>query len=301
MRSKFKLKEKYKVSESLWAYAFIAPTIIGLIIINVIPFFDTIFLSFNKTGAFGKMTWAGVENYLKFFNDPTVWQATKNTIVYMLLSVPLGILLALIFAALLNSKIKGKSIYRAIYFLPIVVAPAAVAMVWKWLFNTDYGLINYLLSLVGIEGPSWLTNPTIAMISISIVTIWSSVGYDIILILAGLQGIPKTYYEAAKVDGASSIVQFFKITIPLVSPTLFFVLVLRVMAALKQFDFMYMLIGEGNPALEGTQTLTYLFYRHAFEIGDKGYASVIVLWTFLIIAMITAIQFKVQKKWVNYE
>ncbi|MDH2474485.1 carbohydrate ABC transporter permease [Clostridium perfringens] len=301
MRSKFKLKEKYKVSESLWAYAFIAPTIIGLIIINVIPFFDTIFLSFNKTGAFGKMTWAGVENYLKFFNDPTVWQATKNTIVYMLLSVPLGILLALIFAALLNSKIKGKSIYRAIYFLPIVVAPAAVAMVWKWLFNTDYGLINYLLSLVGIEGPSWLRNPTMAMISISIVTIWSSVGYDIILILAGLQGIPKTYYEAAKVDGASSIVQFFKITIPLVSPTLFFVLVLRVMAALKQFDFMYMLIGEGNPALEGTQTLTYLFYRHAFEIGDKGYASVIVLWTFLIIAMITAIQFKVQKKWVNYE
>ncbi|HII4478694.1 sugar ABC transporter permease [Clostridium perfringens] len=301
MRSKFKFKEKYKVSENLWAYAFIAPTIIGLIIINVIPFFDTIFLSFNKTGAFGKMTWAGVENYLKFFNDPTVWQATKNTIVYMLLSVPLGILLALIFAALLNSKIKGKSIYRAIYFLPIVVAPAAVAMVWKWLFNTDYGLINYLLSLVGIEGPSWLTNPTMAMISISIVTIWSSVGYDIILILAGLQGIPKTYYEAAKVDGASSIVQFFKITIPLVSPTLFFVLVLRVMAALKQFDFMYMLIGEGNPALEGTQTLTYLFYRHAFEIGDKGYASVIVLWTFLIIAMITAIQFKVQKKWVNYE
>ncbi|MDU3645493.1 MAG: sugar ABC transporter permease [Clostridium perfringens] len=301
MRSKFKFKEKYKVSESLWAYAFIAPTIIGLIIINVIPFFDTIFLSFNKTGAFGKMTWAGVENYLKFFNDPTVWQATKNTIVYMLLSVPLGILLALIFAALLNSKIKGKSIYRAIYFLPIVVAPAAVAMVWKWLFNTDYGLINYLLSLVGIEGPSWLTNPTMAMISISIVIIWSSVGYDIILILAGLQGIPKTYYEAAKVDGASSIVQFFKITIPLVSPTLFFVLVLRVMAALKQFDFMYMLIGEGNPALEGTQTLTYLFYRHAFEIGDKGYASVIVLWTFLIIAMITAIQFKVQKKWVNYE
>ena len=146
-----------------------------------------------------------------------------------------------------------------------------------------------------------MTNPTMAMISISIVTIWSSVGYDIILILAGLQGIPKTYYEAAKVDGASSIVQFFKITIPLVSPTLFFVLVLRVMAALKQFDFMYMLIGEGNPALEGTQTLTYLFYRHAFEIGDKGYASVIVLWTFLIIAMITAIQFKVQKKWVNYE
>lgn len=140
-----------------------------------------------------------------------------------------------------------------------------------------------------------------AIISVSIVTVWSSLGYDIVLLLAGLQSIPKSYYEAADVDGASSITKFFKITIPMISPTLFFVLVMRVMAALKQFDLMYMLIGEGNPALEGSQTLTYLFYRNAFVMGDKGYASVIVLWMFLIIGLITLLQFKIQKKWVNYD
>lgn len=210
-------------------------------------------------------------------------------------------MLALIFATLLNSKIKGSNIYRAIYFLPIVVAPAAVAMVWKWLFNTDFGFINYVLGIFGIQGPEWLTSPMTAIISVSIVTIWSSLGYDIVLLLAGLQSIPKSYYEAADVDGASSITKFFKITIPMISPTLFFVLVMRVMAALKQFDLMYMLIGEGNPALEGSQTLTYLFYRNAFVMGDKGYASVIVLWMFLIIGLITLLQFKIQKKWVNYD
>ena len=218
-------------------------------------------MSFYKSGDFGRNDiFIGFENYIRLLGDEQVWQATINTLKYTFFVVPLNVIIALILATILNKKIKGRDIYRTIYFIPMVATPAAITMVWKWLFNTDYGLINYLLSLVGIEGPSWLTNPTMAMISISIVTIWSSVGYDIILILAGLQGIPKTYYEAAKVDGASSIVQFFKITIPLVSPTLFFVLVLRVMAALKQFDFMYMLIGEGNPALEGTQTLTCLLY-----------------------------------------
>ena len=296
-----KTPKKYSKSDIIWATLLIAPTIIGLFILNVIPFFQTIILSFNETGAFGKMEWAGFENYVRFFKDPVIWQATKNTIIYMILSVPIGIILALIFATLLNTKIKGKSIYRAIYFLPIVVAPAAVAMVWKWLFNTDFGLINYVLKLFGVDGPAWITSPGMALISVSIVTIWSSIGYDIILILAGLQGISESYYEAAKLDGASPIKQFFNITVPLVSPTLFFVVVLRIMAALKQFDFMYMLIGEGNPALESSQTLTYLFYRNAFEIGDKGYASVIIIWTFMIIGLITIIQFVGQKKWVNYD
>lgn len=296
-----KAAKKYNKSDIMWATLLIAPTIIGLFILNVIPFFQTVILSFNETGAFGKMEWAGFDNYLRFFKDPVIWQATKNTIIYMILSVPIGIILALIFATLLNTKIKGKSIYRAIYFLPIVVAPAAVAMVWKWLFNTDFGLINYVLELFGVNGPAWLTSPKVALISVSIVTIWSSIGYDIILILAGLQGISESYYEAARLDGASPIRQFFSITIPLISPTLFFVVVLRIMAALKQFDFMYMLIGEGNPALESSQTLTYLFYRNAFEIGDKGYASVIILWTFMIIGIITIIQFIGQKRWVNYD
>lgn len=278
----------------------IGPTIIGLLILNIIPFFYTIYLSFNKTGAFGSMEWSGLDNYIRFFKDPMIWQATKNTLLYMVISVPLGILLALVFASLLNEKLKGRNIFRSLYFLPIIVAPAAVAMVWRWMFNKDFGLLNYLLGLIGVDGPGWLTSPSMVIISISIVTIWSSLGYDIILLISGLQSIPTIYYEAADMDGASNIKKFFSITVPLISPTLFFVLIMRVMAALKQFDLMYMLVDETSPVLENAQTLTFLFYRNAFVIGNKGYASVIVLWTFLIIAVITYAQFKIEKKWVNY-
>lgn len=296
-----KNKHTYSKSNIFWGYFLVAPTIIGLLVLNMIPFFYSVYLSFCETGDFGAASFSGLENYIKFLEDPVVWTSTRNTLVYVLLTVPIGVAIALVFATLLNSKIKGKSIYRAIYFLPIVCAPAAIAMVWKWMFNTEFGLINQVLSIFGIANIPWLTNPSVAMVSISIVTIWSSIGYDIILILAGLQGVSQSYYEASKIDGATGVQQFFSITIPLISPTMFFVLILRLMAALKQFDLIYMLVDEKNPALSGAQTLTYLFYRQAFIIKDKGYASVIVLWTFLIIAGITAVQFISQKKWVHYD
>ena len=296
-----KQRIRYKKSDTFWGYCMVAPTIIGLLILNIFPFFYSIYLSFCETGAFGSTKFSGLDNYKKFLTDPIVWSSTRNTLVYVLLTVPLGVLFALVFAAMLNAKIRGKNLYRAIYFLPIVCAPAAVAMVWKWLFNTEFGLINQALGWFGISNIPWLTNPSVVMVSVSIVTIWSSIGYDIILILAGLQGIPATYYEAGKIDGANGIKQFFHITVPLVSPTLFFVLIMRLMAALKQFDLIYMLVDEKNPALNGAQTLTYLFYRQAFIIKDKGYASVIVLWTFVIIAVITVFQFVGQKKWVHYD
>lgn len=297
---KIKIK-KYKKDHVFWGLMMIAPTIIGLVVLNIFPFFQTIYLSFCETGDFGKNIWSGLDNYRRFLGDPIVWTATKNTLIYVVLTVPVGVFLALFFANLLNSKIKLKSFYRAIFFLPIVCAPAAVAMVWKWLFNTDFGLINQLLSIFGITNIPWLTNPNLAIISVSIVTVWSSIGYDIILILAGLQGIPGSYLEAAKIDGASNLQSFFKIVIPLTSPTLFFVLIMRLMASLKQFDLIYMLVDEKNPALSGAQTLTYLFYRQAFVIRDKGYASVIVLWTFVIIAAFTLFQFIGEKRWVHYD
>lgn len=293
--------KKYKKEHIIWGLLMTIPSIIGLIILNIIPFFQTIYLSFCETGDFGRNIWSGLDNYKRFLGDAAVWTATKNTIIYVLLTVPLGVFMALFFANLLNSKIKLKGFYRAIFFLPIVCAPAAVAMVWKWMFNTEFGLINQLLSLFGLENTPWLTNPVLAIISVSIVTIWSSIGYDIILILAGLQSIPGSYLEAAKIDGANRFQTFFKITIPLTSPTLFFVLIMRLMASLKQFDLIYMLVDEKNPALSGAQTLTYLFYRQAFVVRDKGYASVIVLWTFVLIALFTIIQFLGEKRWVHYD
>ena len=178
-----------KYNEWMWGYLLVAPTIIGLIILNLIPVFETLMLSFQKTGDFGAHTWAGLENYKRLFNDPAVWQATGNTLKYAIIVVPITVALSLIVAVLLNQKIKGKSLYRVIYFLPMVAAPAAVAMVWKWLFNSEFGLINYLLQLVGIQGPQWVSDPNFALIAITIVGIWSAIGYNMILLLAGLQEI----------------------------------------------------------------------------------------------------------------
>lgn len=289
-----------KYNEWMWGYLLVAPTIIGLIILNLIPVFETLMLSFQKTGDFGAHTWAGLENYKRLFNDPAVWQATGNTLKYAVIVVPITVALSLIVAVLLNQKIKGKSLYRVIYFLPMVAAPAAVAMVWKWLFNSEFGLINYLLQLVGIQGPQWVSDPNFALIAIAIVGIWSAIGYNMILLLAGLQEIPKDYYEAASIDGAGPIRQFFTITLPLVSPTMYFVVVTSIISAMQVFDTIFMMIDKTSVALESTQSLVYLFYQHSFTVNDKGYGSAIIMLLLAIIMIITFIQSKVEKKWVHY-
>ena len=209
----------------------------------------------------------------------------------------LGIFLALLVAVLLNSKIKGRTTFRAIFFLPMVVAPAAVAMVWKWIFNSQYGIINQLLD----ANIGWLTDSQIVLITCSVVQIWSNIGYDAVLLLAGLQNISVSLYEAADLDGASKVRQFFSITLPMVSPTLFVVLIMRLMSSLKVFDLIYMMVDSSNPVLNDAQTLMSLFYRESFIAGDKGYAAAIVVWTVLLIGLVTLVQFIGQKKWVNYE
>lgn len=300
----FKSKKRHlkkNMSNYCWGYFMIAPTIIGLIILNIWPFFQTVFLSFTKSEGFGKYEWIGSANYRELVVDATVWQSVMNTFLFTLMVVPLGIFIALILASLLNGKIRGKTLYRTIYFLPMVVAPAALSMIWRWLFNADFGLINYVLSIVGINGPRWLTDPSTALLSVSIVGIWSVLGYNIVILLAGLQSIPNTYYEAAEIDGAGPIRKFFNITIPLVSPTLFFLVITGLMSSIKQFDMIFMMIDEYNPAIGSVQTILYLFYQRAFVMNDKGYASAIVVLAFAIIMVITAFQFWFQKKWVHYE
>jgi len=291
---------KSTVNEWAWAYLMIGPTLIGLLILNIIPAIQTLMLSFQKVGAFGTGEWVGFNNYIKLFKDEAVIRATFNTFKYAIMVVPLTVVFSLIVAVLLNKKIKGVSTYRTIYFLPMVAAPAAIAMVWRWLYNSQFGLINYILSLIGIKGPQWLSDPKVAIISIAIVGIWSSVGYNMVLLLAGLQEIPADYYEAARIDGAGPIRQFFTITLPLVSPTLFFVIVTSIIGAMQVFDVIFMMIDKTSMAIEGTQSLVYLFYQYSFVVNDKGYGSAIVMLLLGIIMIITVIQVKVQDKWVNY-
>jgi multiple sugar transport system permease protein len=289
------------LNEWKWAYIMIAPTIIGLFLLNIIPIIQTIYLSFFKSGAFGRGNiFVGLDNYKKMISDEQTWYAVRNTLVYTCLVVPVTIVIALIIAVVLNKKIKGKGVYRTIYFIPMVAAPAAVTMVWRWLYNYNFGLINHVLSNFGLEKVKWIENPNISLISIAIIGIWSSIGYSMVILLAGLQEIPNDFYEASNIDGASSLKQFFKITLPLVSPTLFFVDVTSIITAMQVFDVIYMMVDVGNPAYNSTVSLVYLFYNNSFKYSNKGYGSAIVVLLLAIIMVITVIQMKAQKKWVNY-
>ncbi len=284
-------------SESMWGYIMIAPTIIGLLVLNIYPFLDTIKLSFSKTLPFGLYELRGVQNYVKMFASAEFWRANMNTIYFCVLTVPIGLFLALVVAVMLNTKIKGRTFFRAVFFLPMVVAPAAVAMVWKWIFNTEYGILNTLL----MHHINWITDPNIVIVTCAIVAIWSNIGYDAVLLLSGLQNISQSYYEAASLDGATKLQQFFHITLPMVSPTLFVVLIMRLMSSIKVYDLIYMMIEQSNPALTSAQSLMYLFFRESFVTGDRGLGSAVVIWTVAFIGVVTLVQFWGQKKWVNYE
>ena len=284
-------------SEFRWGWAFIIPTMLGLIILNIIPIFQTIYKSFFKTGDFGRGNiFVGLENYQTMFADSQVWQALINTIKYAIVEVPFSIAISLVLAVLLNRKMKGRSVYRTIFFLPMVAAPAAVAMVWRWLFNADFGLINHVF---GVH-VNWVSDPNIAIFSIAVIGIWSIIGYNMVLFLAGLQEVPGDYYEAADIDGATGVRQFFSITLPLISPTIFFVLVTRVIGALQVFDLIFMVMDKSNPALIKTQSLVYLFYEYSFRQKNQGYGSAIVVLLLVVIMIVTVFQMIGQKKWVYY-
>ena len=283
--------------EQNWGWFMVAPTIIGLLILNVWPFIQTLYASFCEHLGFGHYKFIGLENYVKMFQDADFWKATWNTVYFCILTVPIGLLLSLLVAILLNAKIKGKSFFRSVFFLPMICAPAAVTMVWRWIFNSEYGILNQILG----THINWITDSKVVMIACAIVAVWSAIGYDAVLLLAGLQNISKSYYEAASIDGASKVTQFFRITLPMVSPTLFVVLIMRLMTSMKVYDLIYMMVEDTNPALTSVQSLMYLFYRESFVAGSRGYGSAIVIWTVLLIGIVTIIQFVGQKKWVNYE
>ena len=283
--------------EETWGWIMVAPTIIGLIVLNLWPFVQTIYTSFCEHLGFGHYKFIGLDNFIRMFQNAEFWKATWNTILFCILTVPVGLFLSLLVAMLLNAKIKFKGGFRTIFFLPLVCAPAAVTMVWRFIFNGEYGILNQILGTrIG-----WITDPNFVMVSCAIVAIWSNIGYDAVLLLAGLQNIPKTLYEANSIDGAGPVKQFFTITLPMVSPTLFVVMIMRLMSSVKVYDLIYMMVEETNPAVTSVQSLMYLFYRSSFVAGERGYGSAIVLWTVLLIGLVTLIQFYGQKKWVNYD
>ncbi|MBQ3545538.1 MAG: sugar ABC transporter permease [Lachnospiraceae bacterium] len=283
--------------EAIWGLLFISPTILGLLLLNFYPAISTMYQSLCKTGDFGRgNVFVGLANYSAVLSSKETWQALFNTIKYTLIEVPFGVSISMILAVFLQGKIVGKSIFRTIFFLPMVCAPAAVAMVWKWLFNQQFGLLNNVFH----GNIAWISNPNIAWISIGIIGVWSIIGYNMVLFIGGLQEIPRDFYEAAEIDGASSVRQFFSVTIPLLSPTSFFIVQTRIIGALTIFDLMFMVMDKTNVALFKTQSIVYLFYTYAFTNGNKGYGAALVMVLVIFIMLVTFILQKLEKKFVFY-
>ncbi|WMJ89741.1 carbohydrate ABC transporter permease [Anaerocolumna sp. MB42-C2] len=300
MEKKYAGINKKKVKIWVWAYVFVAPTIILILLLNIWPIIQTSWYSFNELKGMAAPRWIGFDNYLKAFHDKELLKSLLNTFLYAVVAVPVGVALSLMTAVFLNVKIRGKGFFRTLYFIPVVSAPAAIAMVWRWLYNSEYGLINYTLSLFGIKGPNWLGSSHFILSAVIIVGIWSMVGYNMIILLAGLQDIPKTFYEAAEIDGAGSFCKFRNITLPLVSPTLFFVTLTTFISSFQVFDHIFMMVGQSNPAEKAAQSVVYMYYRYTFVNYNKGYGSTIATILLIIILIITFIQMKLQKKWVFY-
>ena len=294
--------KKQQVSNFLWGWVFILPTFLGIVVLNIYPLIRTIWQSFHRVGHFGRGNeFVGLENWQTMINDPAVLQSLWNTLLYTVIEVPFSIAIGFIFAVILNQKIRGRSFFRTVFFLPMIVAPAAVAMVWNFLLNTTFGLVNIILTSIGLNAIPFLTDMNLAIYSLAMVGVWSGFGYVVILFLAGLQNIPQEMYESAEIDGASFIRKQLSITIPLISPTTFFILILRVIWAMQVFDLIFLMIGRHGLTLPRTQSLVFLFYRYSFMELNRGLGAAIVLFLLAVIMIFTFIQNYVSKRWVHYE
>ncbi len=282
------------------AYGFLLPNLIGFLIFTFLPVLAALLISFSHWDLLRPPEWAGVANYQRLVGDPTFHRVLRNTFVYVLGTVPAQMVLALLVAMALNQRIPGRLVFRAAYFMPVVASTVAVALVWRWIFHADFGLLNSALFMLGVDDPpAWLQSTRWALPAIIIMSIWQQIGFSMVLFLAGLQSVPAHLYEAAKIDGASSWDRFVHITIPMLSSTTFFVLVISIINSFQVFDQAFIMT-EGGPA-NATNTLVFNIYRYAFQFFQMGYAAAMAWVLFAIIFVVTVAQFRYQRQWVHYD
>lgn len=277
---------------------FVLPVVLGVLIFTYAPVAFSVYGSLTRWDAINPPEFIGLYNYQRLFSDYHFTNSVKNTFYFTLGSVPLAMLLGLGMAFLVNQKIRGVNLYRTAYFVPVVTSVIAVGIVWEWMFSAYFGPVNTLLGWFGINGPDWLHNTRWAMPAVIIVSAWQRAGYNMVLYLAGLQGIPRELYEAASIDGANSFQRATKITWPLLTPTTFFVLIISFIASFQVFGLIYVMT-NGGP---GTATAVYIYYlyQNAFQFFRMGYAQAMAWLLFLGIGLITLIQWKLQDRWVHY-
>lgn len=271
-------------------YLFVLPSFIHLTIFFVIPLVFSLWLSFHDWRGLitAKIPFVGIKNYLFMIGDTRWWNAVVNTLYYTLVSVPLGMLVSLGIALIMNLRMPGVYGFRAAFFIPVITSWVAVSVVWLWILDGRFGLLNYALSLIGIKGPDWLSNPVTAMPGLIIIAIWKSAGFQMVIWLAGLQAIPKTFYEAAIVDGATAWQRLRRVTLPLLAPTTFFLLITGIIGSFQVFTPVFVLT-KGGP-LGTTDVAVYRIYERAFVNFDFGYASSLAWVLFVFIFAVTLIQ-----------
>ena len=264
-----------------------------------IPIVMGLGISFSDYGVFGMPKFVGISNYVKMFQDEYFRVSFVNNILYTLVTVPGTIVAALLLALAVNTGIKGSGFFKTMFFFPTITSMVAVGIVWGIIFNPYTGPLNQILEAIGIQNPPmWLASSKTALLSIMIVAIWKQAGYYMVILLAGLQSIPQQLYEAAQIDGAGAIKRFFNVTLPMLSPTMFMVLILNIISSFQVFDLINIMT-EGGPG-RSTNVLVYRIYQEGFQQLKFGYASAMAYFLFLIVLIVTLIQFRGQKKWVTY-
>ncbi len=291
---------KLKRNEAIWAYILILPAVIGISIFAIIPVVSSFVYSTLDWFGFREPQFIGLQNFKELYSDPIFYQSLFNTLRIAFIVVPISILISCVIASLLNQKIRGITVYRILFYLPVVTMPAAIAVVFKNFFSTDFGWANGFLKAIGLNGVSWLGNPDISWIVLCFIVIWTMIGFQILILLAAMQNIPKSLYEASTMDGAGTIRKFFNVTLPMVSPSIFFLAITGFVSAFQLFDIIFLMINKGT-GIDSTRTLIFYFYDTAFNNSDRGYGSAIIVTVFFILTIISFINFKLQKKVVTYD
>ncbi|MBI2939162.1 MAG: sugar ABC transporter permease [Chloroflexi bacterium] len=286
--------------EAIEGYLFTGPVLLGLVFFALFPVVASLYTSLNRWDLIQPMEFVGLKNYVDLFDDDTYKLTVRNTLYFSAGIIPLGIVGALCLALLVDRQRRGVNLFRTLYFMPVVTSVVAVGLVWAWLLDTDFGLVNTLLGQVGIAGPKWLTSVEWAMPSVILITAWHGVGYNMVIFLAGLQGIPDHLYEAAQIDGANAWQRFASVTFPLLTPTTFFIAVMSVISSFQAFGLIY-IVTMGGPA-NATNVLVFYLWQNAFTFqGKMGYASAMAWVLGLAILALTLAQMALAKRWVFYE
>jgi multiple sugar transport system permease protein len=290
---------RLRKSERFWIWVFIAPTLFGLLFGTLGPVLAAVGISFTEWDVITPPVLAGLENYEHLLTDPTFHKAIRNTIYYVAVMVPITTTLGLLLAMVMNQKLRGITWYRTAYFLPVVSSTVAVALVWSWIYAKDFGLLNFILRQFGVEPIAWLSSSQWAMPAVILMAVWGHLGEAMIIFLAGLQSISQSYYEAAEVDGAGMWQKFRRITLPLITPSIFFYFIITMISAFQTFESIYIMT-RGGPAF-ATTTMVYYIYRNAFRNFKMGYATSQAIVLFVIVMILTLVYWRMQEKWVVYD